>query len=305
MTVSGAYNFLNRIIQLRITGLDKRVFFIDPVQGFGEPPPNTIRIIYEIKKVLRADPDPGLIELYNPGPELIKVLSKPFNPRKTPGPKIEILTGYESEGIITQIYSGEVQEGVARRQGPDIIMKLRTGVDYHSYLNILQSKSFGKGDSVLDAVKALGAANGRKVSIAKAILNKLRKKFANGKSFVDNLKNIFNDLSNEFSLDITTTDSGLIQVTELGYPNDDIPILLNQSSGLLSAEITNFGINFKALMQPRIRPGTLLDVESFNTKDYGRNFTAQTTTHAGDSWSDANYTTGEAIFFPPRFTETN
>jgi len=303
MTISGSYNFFDRILYLRITALDGRVFELIPKQTLGEPPPNNLRITYEVKKVLRADPDPGLIEIYNAGPDLIKVLAKPFNPVKTPGPKVEIYTGYRSEGVVSLIYSGEVQEGVPRKQGPDIITKLRTGVDYHYYLNILQSDSFSPGTDPIDAIKSLATASGRKVSIAKALINKIRKKFANGKSFMDNLKGIFTDISKEFSLAITGTDSGIIQVSELGYPNDDPVILLNESSGLLNAEITNYGVNLKALLQPRIRPGTLLEVESFNTTDYGRNFTSQTVTHTGDSWSDANYTTIEGIFYPPRFTE--
>jgi len=303
MTVSGEYNFWDRILVLKITDLDGRVYELIPQQILGEPPPNNLNIIYEVKKVLRADPDPGLITIENAGPELRKVLAKPFDPVKKPGPKVEIFTGYRSEGVATLIYSGEVQEGVSRRQAPNIITKLRCGVDYHKYLNVLQSKSFGKGTNVLDALKSIAKANGRDISWAKELVKKFKKRFINGRNFVDNLKAIFTEIAKEFDLSITGTDSGVIQVSELGYPNDDPVILLNESSGLLEAQITNIGVNIKALQQPRIRPGTLLDVQSFNTADYGRNFTAQSVTHTGDNWSTPNYTTIEAIFFPPRFTK--
>ena len=109
----------------------------------------------------------------------------------------------------------------------------------------------------------------------------------------------------EFDLSITSTgQDSVIQISELGHPNDDPVILLDENSGLIGApEITHFGVNLKALSQPKIRPGTLLDVVSKNTENYGRNFTSQTVTHTGDTWGVPNFTTVEALFFPPRFIQ--
>lgn len=297
MTISGDYNFFDRKFLLRITTLDNQVIEIT----------EDIKVVYEVKKVLRAEPDPGRIEIYNLNPETRKILAKPFNPKRIPGPKVEIETGYKSEGVLTQIYSGEIQEGISRWLAPGWVTKLVCGVDYDSFLNHIHSKSFAPGTDPLDAIKSLLAPSGRKISIAQAILNKIRKKFVNGRSFLDNLKNIFTELSKEFDLSITSTgQDSVVQISELGYPNDDTPVLLNEHSGLIGApEITHFGVNLKALQQPKIRPGTLLDVQSKNIENYGRNFTSQTVTHSGDTWGVPNYTTVEALFFPPRFVQAD
>lgn len=297
MTTSGSYNFFDRKFLLRITTLDNQVFELD--QEF--------KIVFEFKKVLRSDPDPGLVELYNLGPELRKIFSKPFNPRKTPGAKVEAFVGYKSEGVVTRIYSGEIQEGISRYQAPEWITKLQCGVDYNSFLNHVVGKSFGPGTDPIDAIKSLLAPSGRKVSITQALVNKIRKKFVNGRSFMDNLKNIFSELSKEFSFSITGTDQdGPVQISELGYPNDDPTILLNENSGLIgSPEITHTGVNIKALMQPRIRPGTPLQVESRNTKDYGDIFTSQVVTHSGDTFADDWFTGIDSLFFPPRFKQAD
>ena len=296
MTISGTYNFFDRKLLLRITTLDNKVYEL--TQEF--------RIVFEFKKVLRADPDPGTIELYDIGPELMKVLTKPFNPRKTPGHKVEVFVGYKSEGVVTKIYDGEIQEGISRYESPSWITKLICGVDYNSFLNIVQGKSFAPGTDPIDAIKSLLDPTGRKVSIAKDLVNKIKKKFINGKSFVDNIKNILSEISKEFDLSVTSTgQDGPVQVTEFGYPNDDTPILLNENSGLRTAEVTHTGVNIRAFMQPRIRPGTLIDLESRNTIDYGRNFTSQTVTLTGDTFGDPFYTNIEALFFPPRFIQAD
>ena len=104
MTISGDYNFFDRKLLLRITTLDNQVIEIT----------EEMKIVYEVKKVLRAEPDPGRIEIYNLDTETRKALAKPFNPKRIPGAKVEIETGYKSEGVMTQIYSGEIQEGVSR-----------------------------------------------------------------------------------------------------------------------------------------------------------------------------------------------
>ena len=292
MTVSGSYNFFDRKLLLRITTLDGIVYEL--TQEF--------RITYEVKKVLRAEPDPGLIEIYNLGPELRKVLSKPFDWKKKPGAKVEIFTGYKSEGIVTQIYSGEIQEGISRYQAPDWITKLRTGVDYDRFLNHLEGKTFKKGTDPIDAIKSLLSPD-RKVSIAADLFAKVRKLFDKDLLFMDNLKNIFNSLSKQFDLSITSTGQDApIQVSQLGHPNDDPVIFLSEDSGLLdSPQITHTGLNVKMFQQPLVRPGTLLQIDSRNTENYGENFTSQTVTHSGDTQGDANYTTVEALFFPPRF----
>lgn len=293
MTISGSYNFFDRKALLRITTLDSRVYEL--TQEF--------KIVYQFKKVLRSDPDPGLIEIYGLGPELRKAFAKPFDPRKKPGAKVEYFTGYKSEGVVTRIYDGEIQEGLSRWEAPSWVTKLQCGVDYDSFLNHVQSKNFASGTDPIDAIKSLLDPTGRKVSISQALINKVRKKFDNGRSFIDNIKNIFSELSKEFDLSITSTgQDGPVQISELGYPNDDTPVLLNEESGLIgSPEITHTGVNVRALSQPLIRPGTLLDLQSRNTEAYGRNFTSQTVTHSGDTFANANYTTIEALFFPPRF----
>lgn len=292
MTISGDYNFFDRKLLLKITTLDNIVYEMT----------QDIKIVYEVKKVLRAEPDPGRIEIYNIGPKPRKAFAKPFDWKKKPGSKVELFTGFKSEGVVTQLYSGEIQEGISRYQAPEWISKLSCGVDYDRFLNHLESKTFGKGMDPIDAIKSLLAPSGRKVSVAKALLNKIRKKFVKGRSFIDNLKNIFNELSKEFNLSITSIGQNApVQVSELGYPNNDPVILLNERSGLLTTEITHTGLNLRMLQQPRVRPGTLLQVESRNTELYGPYFTSQTVTHSGDTFADANYTTVEALFFPPRF----
>ena len=296
-TISGSYNLFDRKLLLKITTLDNQVYELD----------QRLRIVYEIKKVLRADPDPGLIEIYNIGPELRKALSKPFNPKKTPGAKVELFVGYAQEGVVSRIYSGEIQEGVPRWEPPNWRMILRCGVDYHSFLNEVQSKAFAPGTDPIDAIKSILDPSGRKVSIAKSLINKIRKKFVKGRSFVDNIKGILSELSKEFDLSVTSTgQDGPVQISELGYPNDDAPVLLNEESGLIgSPEITHTGVNVRSLLNTRIRPGTLLDLRSRNTVEYGRNFTSQVVTHSGDTFGDANYTDVEGLFFPPRFAEAS
>ena len=293
MTASGSYNFFDRKALLRITTLDGRVYEID----------QNVRIVFQFKKVLRADPDPGLVEIYGLGEETRKAFAKPFNPRKQPGAKVEFFTGYKSEGVVTMIYDGEIQEGTSRWEAPSWITRLRCGVDYDSFLNHVQGKTFAPGTDPLDAIKSLVDPTGRKVSIAQSFVNKIRKKFDNGRSFMDNLKNIFTELSKEFDLSITSTgQDGPIQVSELGYPNDDTPVLLSEQSGLVgSPEVTHTGVNVRSLLNHSIRPGTLLDLVSRNTEAYGRNFTSQSVTHSGDTFGDPHYTNIEALFFPPRF----
>lgn len=296
-TASGSYNFFDRKVLLRITTLDNRVFEL--TQDF--------RIVFEVKKVLRAEPDPATIEIYNLGPELRKAFAKPFNPKKTAGAKVELFVGYKSQGTVTRIYSGEIQEGISRYTAPDWITKLICGVDYDRFLNHVVGKNFKKGTDPLDAIKSILSVQGIRTSIAAQLVDKVRKSFNRNLSFMDNLKNIFGYLSKQFNLSITNTDQGgPVQISELGYPNNDPRIILNQDSGLLgSPEIAHTGLNFKALMQPLIRPGTPLEITSRNTADYGKIFTSQTVLHTGDTFGDDFFTSGELLFFPPRFIQAD
>lgn len=286
----------DRDFKLVITPIGGQPFVVKPPEDSSKP----LKVVADIKKVLRADPDPGMIDIYNLGPQAREALSKPFNPIKTPGAKIELYAGYK--GAIGKIYSGELQEGVPELENASWILKARCGCDYYKWMRVKQSVSFKAGTDPIEAIKSLLSASGKKATITKDLAAKIRKRFENGKSFSGNLKDIMREIGRETGIVTTETSEGTTQVTEYGKPNADKPVILTEATGLLGKpKITHKGINFKCRLQPRIRPGTLVQVESKTTQAYGKYYVAQSVQINMDTGAGPWETNVEGLFYPPKF----
>ena len=72
-----------------------------------------------------------------------------------------------------------------------------------------------------------------------------------------------------------------LQVTKTGKPTDEAAILLNKETGLVDVPSkTDKGVQFSSLLQPRIRPGRRIKIESQAIKG---EFTVTKVTHRGES----------------------
>jgi hypothetical protein len=113
-----------------------------------------------------------------------------------------------------------------------------------------------------------------------------------GGTFEGAADGILKNLLGGVGLDYSVQD-GEIRISGDGSLDSSEVVVVSPETGLIETPAqTKDGIAFRILMEPRIRPGTILQVDSEDVKGI---YIAQDVTHDGDNWGQNWYTNVEAI----------
>lgn len=253
-----------------------------------------VRVSFTVKRTAKPEPNTLDMEVYNLSPETRASIRK--------GTRVILNAGYE--GTLQSVFVGEVQRVRTRHEGTETVTKLSVGDGARAYTGATTSVGLAKGAGIDEAVKRMAATLGvdstralerlRAGDIPAELRSLPRGYVASGKSSAELTK-----LVRRAGLDWSIQD-GQLQVLA---PKEVLPgqaVLLREDTGLLEAPEPNDSqenegpptTTLKSLMQPYIRPGTALKVESQYVTGF---FRGQSVKHVGDSHGDAWYTEVEAL----------
>lgn len=244
-----------------------------------------LRVTFKVEKTSESNPNTMTCSIYN--------LSKATRSLcETKGNSIILRCGYE--GNVPLVFSGEICKATTERNGPDHITTIESGDGQLAFDTSTVDQSFGPGTTV-DAVfnhviGSFGAALGPITGVPTDTVN-------NGITLSGDSKKQMDDLTKKHNLEWSIQD-GQIQVGKKNMPVFGTAVLLNSETGLIGSPkrvkilkggadpllpdlSKDSGIQFKSLLNPKLKPGQLVNLQSVLVQGL---YTVRKVTHSGDNY---------------------
>lgn len=216
------------------------------------------RLKFRVKKTSESNPNQSTIQIYNTNQQ-----SKNFLEQLTPDLKnnprgiVFLKAGYED--FIGNIFIGDIIRIITNREGPDIVTTLECGDAEQSLKRANISIGLGPGATNFQlaqlAAAKLGVAIGKQIGFE-------QKTFRNGYSFAGLAKDLLDELCKDQGVDWSIQD-GELQILSPGINDGQQAFVVSPQTGLLGFPTkTEKGLKFESLMNPRLRPGRAVQVNS-------------------------------------------
>lgn len=238
----------------------------------GQPSVEGLSMDFSVTKSRKRSSNKAEISLWNVAPDSLGVL-------QSPGCEVRLVAGYaEASGLV---FEGQIaKRGVTIEWArPQLKVKIEAGDGESALSRVSAGISLDAGASFRDAVRAccldMGIATGNLDDVAG-----IDRQFAGGFVAVgptrDILTRLLRDVGCEYSIQ-----NGALQALAPRAARRETAVLLNETSGLVGTPSkTKDGIEAKSLLQPRILPGSLVQVESIEVEGI---YVVSEVTHSGST----------------------
>ncbi|ALR08552.2 phage protein [Xylella fastidiosa] len=212
---------------------------------------DTLRIAFDIRKTSDSTPNPAKITVWNLNRDHLSLLtSRQYN-------RVRLLAGYAE---LRLLFVGDIIKPSVRRDGTDYVIELECGDGDHDYRNAHVSFSLAAGATDAQVLSALST------SMPSTRLGPIQMQgqrgLSRGKVLSGNTRDLLDALAKNHGADWSIQDGALMLL-----PADTVlagdAVLLSQSSGMMgSPEVTDDGLKITTLLNPALRIGGLVRVDS-------------------------------------------
>ncbi len=250
-----------------------------------------LRVAFEIEKTSESNPNTARITIYNLGAENWTLLES------TEPMVISLEVGYGDS--LEEIFHGDITKSSFSRQGPDTVAIIEADDGGQAIREAKIDKSYKSGVSLKTVIKDVVTVikDAGRVAIDQVLI-KLKsddipdKKTQTGLSISGPAKDIMSKMMGIFGLEWHIQDNELKILEPTGNDGEEA-VILTPKTGLIGSPIRREdGIEFTALIQPNIRPGRLVKIESNKVNG---DFRVRTAKFIGDNFDQPWYVTAEAI----------
>lgn len=267
-----------------------------------------LRVEFKCEQDLEKEPNIADVTIYNAAPESRAVLHRK-------GAKVVLKAGY-AEGArvpfalpefstFDTVFVGDVLVSVSSREGPDWVTRMQVSdggrMLKHTRISVSQKGPVDLKKLIKDAAKKLLAREIDLLGAVDGVNAQLQAGFVAHGRAADVLTRLTDTAELEWSVQ-----DGRVQILKRGGVSVRPTVLLSPDTGLVGAvepgtakEVEKQGaavLVVKSLLQPRIRPGCQIQVDSEGVKGL---FRAEKVTHEGDTHGGAWYTTSEIVAVMP------
>lgn len=210
-----------------------------------------LRIAFHIDKTINEKPNPAKIEIWNLNRNHInQLLSGHFK-------SVSLAVGYTQ---LTRLYSGDIIKVFIRRDGLDFILQLECGDGHQAYTTARSAITLKSGASDEDIIKAVQQTL-PKVQLGEIVLSNQRK-LPRGRVLNGDSREILNRVARNHQADWSIQDGQLIFLPKENVLNGEA-VVLSQQTGLVgSPEQTDDGLTLRCLLNPLLRIGSVVQLES-------------------------------------------
>lgn len=286
---------------------------IKTIHGYDQDStPFGLRMSFQVERKLTPVFDSARIRIWNLNAESRGMLAQRVLIRAPRDPLRYVLLEAGYKDRLGVIFSGAINKAENIREGPDWVTELECLAFYgQARINTL-GKSWGAPIPVESIIRELfDAAGWKDVNILPKALEKIAGKKTNTKVVIGSaylaVRRLLDNYGLTFSVDVNgPTVYKPLHPDETSTP--DVPFLqLDENLGLVGTpKITAVGATFKAFLDPRIRPGLIVKIDSptlrksLTDPSLGWEFSlvevvCNGDTHTDDWFSEVN----NAVFFPP------
>lgn len=244
-----------------------------------------LRFSFKISKTSEANPNVGNIALYNLSVESRSLLEEPQS-------QIILRTGYSGFGVnplapstlqgnnFTEVlYIGDIRlNGIStERNGPDIITNLECSTGINTMNDSKINKSFAPGTSSIQIINALTESMGLKPSQLQTEGSDV---FLSGFTASGASKDVLTKVLGKLGVQWSIQDDELHIVQKTVATGEQV-VFLSRDTGLIGVPTkrSNGSYVFQSLLNPKIRPGKTLSIESRTITGL---FRPRTVDHQGD-----------------------
>lgn len=257
---------------------------------------SNLRVVFQITKSITKAANTAEIVVYNMS-QSTRVYSQQKNMQ------VFLAAGYD-EGLSTTpqlklIYSGDILSQPTSKAKGDVLTKYEAGDSVKILQDARISKSFKSGTTVATVIDELkkqltGVSNGE-------LQNLLGKAFPNGYS----AHGLVRDQLDVMALKTDTLWSiqdGKLQFLKVDGSTSEKAVFLTSDTGLIGSPsqkkinvygVEKIGIDFVSLLQPEIKPGRKIDIDSEFVSGI---FTCLKVVHRGDTGDGPWFSEGEAVY---------
>lgn len=227
-----------------------------------------LRITFGIEKTNEPHPNTAQIEIYNLSEHTRSQL-------EGKGTRVLLEAGYQQN--IATVFQGNVTKVVHKIAGPDIITTIEGGDGDNVFRNARIDRGFPPGTSHAqifdDLANAMQLPMSAQVGIPQG-------QFAHGLTLSGYVRDHLDYLTDKDSLEWSIQDETL-QIVPRRQSTVDAIVVLSPTTGLVgSPNKTKDGVEFTSLLQPRLRPGRRVQVDSRLLQGL---FKVRKVTHKGDA----------------------
>lgn len=245
-----------------------------------------LKITFKVEKTSESSPNTMTLGLYNLAPATAALC-------KTKGNAVILRCGYE--GNIPLVFSGDISKCTTEKSGPDVITTIEAGDGQLSLGTSNIDASFAPGATVESifnqVVGSFGVGLGPIIGVPNEKVN-------NGMVVSGDSKKVMDDLTKKHNLEWSIQD-GQVQVHPKNQPVYSTAVFLDSESGLIGSPKSvkilkasqdplldpalnkDAGVQFKSLLNPKLKPGQLVKLNGVNVKGL---YTVRKVTHSGDTW---------------------
>jgi|SRR5579884_2617901 len=245
-----------------------------------------LRITFKIEKTSESNPNTATISVYNMAKDTRSLCEKKGN-------AVVLKCGYDTN--IPLVFSGDIAKCTTEKQGPDIITTMEAGDGQVAFDTSTFDQSFAPGATVQSIFQqvtgSFGVAVGPLLGIPNDSVN-------NGMTLSGDSKKHMDDLTKKYGMEWSIQD-GQIQVAPKNTPVFGTAVLLNSETGLIGSPkrvkilkansdplLGDFnkdaGVTFRSLLNPKLKPGQLVSLQSVNVTGL---YTCRKVVHSGDTHS--------------------
>lgn len=216
-----------------------------------------LRVVFNIEKSDEKNPNTSKITVYNLNPD-----SRQFVQQE--GLRLQLIVGYKGttgnpiEGLLFQ---GDITKSTTEKKGPDILTTFEVGDEINALIQTTLDKTYEKGVKIKTIINDIVSSMG--VVFNKKQLEKIvDSSFLSGININGKVEKTLTDLIKAQGLIFTIQDGELLFLKD-GEKNENSARVFNLNTGLLGYPIKKpDGLEFTALIDPVVRPGKTVKVES-------------------------------------------
>jgi hypothetical protein len=266
--VARSYSGITPAALARVEEIEGQIQIINPEQS-----KDVFRIAFNVELNSEGNVNIGKVSIYN-----LNATSRSFIEQDKI--KIVLMAGYGPNPQI--IFSGEVDgdKTKSEKSGPDLITTIESGDGRLSLNNTVLNKTFAPGVSIDQVLKDIA----KEMQIPSKIQDLSPEKFAQGLSISSSPAEVLDNLTKKQDLE-WSIQAGILEIKKKNRPISTEKVVISPETGLVSIpkKLTD-GIEFVSLLNPLIRPGRPVQIESkfLKGEDF---FIVRKVQHQGDNFS--------------------